>query len=93
MQAGGVLMKGKQPNRLDDITKNCLDEFRRHWECLEDNNQQLWQCRTAEWKLNGCVFDKLGLEKTLPGAPKDEPPVHLLKRQIYSRQKYFKEDE
>ncbi|KAL8944926.1 MAG: hypothetical protein Q9216_000087 [Gyalolechia sp. 2 TL-2023] len=44
---------------LEDINKNCLEEFRRHWNCLENNNQQLWQCRPHEWKLNGCVFDKL----------------------------------
>lgn len=44
---------------LEDVNKNCLEEFRRHWNCLENNNQQLWQCRRFEWKLNGCVFDKL----------------------------------
>ncbi|KAI4262953.1 MAG: hypothetical protein L6R42_001878 [Xanthoria sp. 1 TBL-2021] len=70
---------------IDDITKNCLQEFRNHWECLEDNNQQLWQCRKWEWKLNGCVFHKLGLEKKIPGAPEHETPVHLRKRQIYGQ--------
>ena len=45
--------------RIDDINKNCLEQFRAHWECLDDNNQQLFHCRTQEWKLNGCVFDKL----------------------------------
>jgi CHCH domain len=45
--------------RLDDINKHCLTEFRKHWTCLENNNQQLWQCRPAEWKLNKCVFDSL----------------------------------
>ncbi|KAL8651590.1 MAG: hypothetical protein Q9210_003173 [Variospora velana] len=69
---------------LEDINKNCLDEFRRHWNCLENNNQQLWQCRKHEWKLNGCVFDKLKLEKKIPDAPANETPVHLRKRQIYS---------
>ncbi|KAI4094087.1 MAG: hypothetical protein LQ339_007548 [Xanthoria mediterranea] len=70
---------------IDDITKNCLQEFRNHWECLEDNNQQLWQCRKWEWNLNGCVFRKLGLEKKIPGAPEHETPVHLRRRQIYSQ--------
>ncbi|KAL8877602.1 MAG: hypothetical protein Q9198_004411, partial [Flavoplaca austrocitrina] len=70
---------------IDDITKNCLQEFRNHWECLEDNNQQLWQCRKWEWKLNGCVYQKLGLEKNIPGAPEHELPVHLRRRQIYSQ--------
>ncbi|KAI4242682.1 MAG: hypothetical protein L6R40_003903 [Gallowayella cf. fulva] len=72
-------------NRIDDITKNCLQEFRNHWECLEENNQQLWQCRKWEWRLNGCVYTKLGLEKKIPGAPEHETPVHLRKRQIYSQ--------
>ncbi|KAL8735685.1 MAG: hypothetical protein Q9181_002748 [Wetmoreana brouardii] len=70
---------------LEDINKNCLEQFRQHWNCLEYNNQQLWQCRKYEWKLNSCVFDKLGLEKKIPGAPENETPVHLRKRQIYSR--------
>jgi hypothetical protein len=44
---------------IEDINKHCLTEFRKHWNCLENNNQQLWQCRPAEWKLNKCVFDNL----------------------------------
>ncbi|KAI7510204.1 NADH-ubiquinone oxidoreductase 20.8 kDa, partial [Hortaea werneckii] len=42
---------------LEDINKSCLDEFRKHWECLDNNNQQLWQCRRWERPLNKCVFD------------------------------------
>lgn len=45
--------------RIDDINKSCLEQFRAHWECLDNNNQQMWHCRPQEWKLNGCVFDKL----------------------------------
>jgi hypothetical protein len=41
------------------VNKHCLEEFRKHWTCLDNNNQQLWQCRPAEWKLNKCVFDNL----------------------------------
>lgn len=44
---------------IQDINTNCLEQFRAHWECLDDNNHQMWQCRAAEWKLNKCVFDKL----------------------------------
>jgi NADH dehydrogenase (ubiquinone) 1 alpha subcomplex subunit 8 len=44
---------------IDDINKSCLEQFRSHWQCLDDNNQQLWQCRPAEWKLNKCVFENL----------------------------------
>lgn len=45
--------------RLDDINKSCLEEFRKHWTCLDNNNQQLWQCRKLERGLNKCVFDNL----------------------------------
>lgn len=45
--------------RLDDVNKHCLAEFRAHWQCLDNNNQQLWQCRKFERPLNKCVFDNL----------------------------------
>lgn len=44
---------------IEDVNKHCLAEFRKHWTCLDDNNQQLWQCRAPEWKLNKCVFENL----------------------------------
>jgi len=69
---------------LSDINANCLEEFRRHWDCLEHNNQQLWHCRRPERKLNACVFEKLNLEKIIPDTPKNEVPVHLREKQIYS---------
>ncbi|WPH01096.1 NADH-ubiquinone oxidoreductase 20.8 kDa subunit [Acrodontium crateriforme] len=69
---------------LEDINKSCLEEFRKHWQCLENNNQQLWQCRRWERPLNNCVFEKLNLEKKIPGAPEGETPVHLRKRQIFA---------
>ncbi|MCJ1358589.1 MAG: hypothetical protein MMC33_008589 [Icmadophila ericetorum] len=70
---------------LSDINASCLEEFRKHWQCLDNNNHQLWQCRKYEWKLNGCVFDKLKLEKQIPGSPSGEEPVHLRQRQIYAK--------
>ncbi|KAI0845833.1 NADH dehydrogenase, alpha subcomplex, subunit 8 [Daldinia vernicosa] len=69
---------------IDDINTHCLDEFRKHWQCLDNNNHQLWQCRKDEWKLSKCVFDNLKLEKTIPDSPKDKPPVHLRTKQIYA---------
>ncbi|KAK3704073.1 ndufa8, NADH-ubiquinone oxidoreductase complex I 19kd subunit [Vermiconidia calcicola] len=69
---------------LEDINKSCLEEFRKHWTCLDDNNQQLWQCRRLERGLNKCVFDNLKLEKTIPGTPENEVPVHLRKKQIFA---------
>ncbi|KAL2173562.1 uncharacterized protein P884DRAFT_251523 [Thermothelomyces heterothallicus CBS 202.75] len=69
---------------LEDINKSCLEQFRAHWQCLENNNQQLWQCRPAEWKLNKCVYDNLHLEKVIPDQPKNSTPVHLRQKQIFA---------
>ncbi|TGO29754.1 hypothetical protein BPAE_0011g00260 [Botrytis paeoniae] len=69
---------------IEDVNKHCLEEFRKHWKCLDNNNQQLWQCRPQEWKLNKCVFDNLKIEKVIPDTPVGETPVHLRKRQIYA---------
>lgn len=44
---------------IKDINTNCLDQFKAHWECLENNNHHLWECRRPEMQLNTCVFEKL----------------------------------
>lgn len=74
---------------IQDINNSCLTEFRKHWDCLENNNQQLYHCRYLEWPLNACVFDKLNLKKEIPDSPKGEVPVHLRKMQTYSRNGKF----
>ncbi|EFX01888.1 NADH-ubiquinone oxidoreductasesubunit [Grosmannia clavigera kw1407] len=68
---------------IDDINKSCLESFHSHWQCLDNNNQQLWQCRPEEWKLNKCVFENLNLEKVIPDASKGTP-IHLRSKQIYA---------
>ncbi|KAF2261631.1 NADH dehydrogenase, alpha subcomplex, subunit 8 [Lojkania enalia] len=69
---------------IKDLNEHCLTEFRTHWQCLENHNQQLWNCRSEERRLNKCVFDKLKLEKKIPDTPKGETPVHLRGKQIFS---------
>ncbi|KAI9860969.1 MAG: hypothetical protein M1824_002735 [Vezdaea acicularis] len=69
---------------LHDVNKHCLEEFRKHWECLDDRNQQLWHCRGPERSLNKCVFDNLKLEKTIPGAPANVEPIHLRRKMIFA---------
>ncbi|KAI1323614.1 NADH-ubiquinone oxidoreductase 20.8 kDa subunit [Xylariaceae sp. FL0255] len=76
---------------IDDMNKHCLEEFRKHWQCLDNNNHQLWQCRKPEWKLNQCVYDNLKLEKQIPDTPKDQIPVHLRTKQIYAHYPIFKD--
>ncbi|KAB8076870.1 hypothetical protein BDV29DRAFT_189112 [Aspergillus leporis] len=70
---------------IKDINTHCLKQFTAHWECLENNNHHLWECRKPEMELNKCVFDKLGLKKTIPGAPENQTPVHLRPKQIYAQ--------
>ncbi|KAF2097411.1 NADH-ubiquinone oxidoreductase-like protein 20.8 kDa subunit [Rhizodiscina lignyota] len=69
---------------LEDINKHCIEQFRGHWKCLERNNQQMWNCRGPEIQLNKCVFDNIGLEKVIPGTPKDTIPIHLRDKQVFA---------
>ncbi|EXJ93842.1 NADH dehydrogenase (ubiquinone) 1 alpha subcomplex 8 [Capronia coronata CBS 617.96] len=69
---------------LADINKNCLEEFRAHWMCLENNNHQLWQCRRPERVMNRCVFQKIGLQKTIPETPEGQTPIHLRDKQLFA---------
>ncbi|KAI5800258.1 NADH-ubiquinone oxidoreductase 20.8 kDa subunit [Peziza echinospora] len=61
---------------IDDINKHCLIEFKSHWECLDNHNQQMWNCRKEEKPLNDCVFKHLGLRKVIPEVPKGRTPIH-----------------
>ncbi|KAL1845146.1 hypothetical protein VTK73DRAFT_1037 [Phialemonium thermophilum] len=88
-----LLTAGTPGYRIDDINKSCLDEFRTHWQCLDNNNHQLWQCRPAEWKLNKCVYENLKLEKVVPDQPKNSTPVHLRRKQIYAHNPILRKDE
>ncbi|KAI9044997.1 coiled-coil-helix-coiled-coil-helix domain-containing protein [Aspergillus affinis] len=95
MEANGkgeteCLKEGRKVTRcaasvIKDINTHCLKQFSAHWECLEQHNHHLWDCRKAEQDLNSCVFDKLGLKKTIPGAPENQVPVHLRPKQIFSK--------
>ena len=48
---------------LKDINKYCFDEFKLHYECLEQNNQYFSRCRSSEGVLSKCVFDNMKLVK------------------------------
>jgi len=51
--------RSRTRDRLEDINTHCLEQFRTHWKCLDNNNHQLWQCRPEEWKLSKCVYDNM----------------------------------
>lgn len=65
---------------LQDINKYCFDEFKLHYECLEQENHRLGNCRKAESVFNKCIFKHLGLEKTIPGAKEQ---IHLKENPIF----------
>lgn len=46
-------------NSIKDINTHCLEEFKAHADCLENNNHYQFECRRPEMSLNKCVFDKL----------------------------------
>lgn len=46
-------------DRIKDINTHCLKQFNAHWQCLENNNHHMFECRKPEMDLNQCVFDKL----------------------------------
>lgn len=46
-------------DRIKDINTHCLKQFNAHWQCLENNNHHMFECRKPEMDLNQCVFEKL----------------------------------
>ena len=65
---------------LKDINKYCFDEFKLHYECLEQNNQYFSRCRSSEGVLSKCVFDNMKLVKKIPGV---EQQIQDKKNPIY----------
>ncbi|EIN10491.1 NADH dehydrogenase alpha subcomplex subunit 8 [Punctularia strigosozonata HHB-11173 SS5] len=64
------------------MRENCAKEFEAHWNCLEHNNHAYNLCRKQERPLNNCMFEKLGLKKTIPGTPAGKTPIHEVKNPI-----------
>ncbi|KIJ69858.1 hypothetical protein HYDPIDRAFT_77685 [Hydnomerulius pinastri MD-312] len=86
---GRCLKEGRRVTRCatDLITKmreNCLEQFDAHWSCLEMNNQEYYACRKPERTLNKCMFEKLGLTKTIPGSPAGQKQIHEVEKPIYT---------
>ena len=65
---------------MKDLNKYCFDEFKLHYECLEQNNQYFSRCRASEGVLSKCVFDNLKLVKKIPGV---EEQIQDKKNPIY----------
>ncbi|TDL29899.1 NADH dehydrogenase alpha subcomplex subunit 8 [Rickenella mellea] len=83
------LKEGRRVTRCatDLITKmreNCLKDFDLHAACLEKNNHEYYACRKPERSLNKCMFEKLGLTKTIPGSPEGKTPIHLVEKPVFT---------
>jgi len=68
---------------IEKLRENCAQQFEKHWQCLELNNQEYYHCRKQERSLNKCVFDKMGLTKTIPGSPPGQKQIHEVERPIF----------
>lgn len=66
---------------IKDINTHCLEEFKAHADCLENNNHYQFECRKPEMSLNKCVFDKLVRTHLLPAkAAYTCPPFRNVRR-------------
>ncbi|KAF7332580.1 NADH-ubiquinone oxidoreductase [Mycena kentingensis (nom. inval.)] len=71
---------------INKLREHCFQQYEKHWQCLEWENHEYYRCRKHEKPLNACVFEKLGLAKTIPDTPEGRIPIHedpnpILKRQ------------
>ncbi|KAG8938867.1 hypothetical protein FRC03_006833, partial [Tulasnella sp. 419] len=69
---------------IEKLRQNCAETFEKHWQCLELNNQDYHRCRKPERAFNSCVFQKLGLVKTIPGTPEGQVPIHEKKNPVFT---------
>ncbi|KAI6135142.1 Ndufa8, NADH-ubiquinone oxidoreductase complex I 19kd subunit [Pisolithus croceorrhizus] len=86
---GACLKEGRRVTRcatdlINKMRENCLEQFETHWNCLELNNQEYYACRKPERSLNKCMFEKLGLVKTIPGTPPSRKQIHEVENPIYT---------
>ncbi|KAL7752978.1 ndufa8, NADH-ubiquinone oxidoreductase complex I 19kd subunit [Sorochytrium milnesiophthora] len=68
---------------LAKIKASCGEEFKAHWQCLDNKNHEAQYCRKQERVFNDCVFQRMGLQKHIPDTPKGEKPIHLKEKPIY----------
>ncbi|KAJ8087140.1 ndufa8, NADH-ubiquinone oxidoreductase complex I 19kd subunit [Marasmius tenuissimus] len=85
---GHCLKEGRRVTRcatdlIAKMRENCLSQFQEHWNCLENNNQEYYMCRKPERSLNKCMFEKLGLTKTIPGTPAGQKPIHEVESPVF----------
>ncbi|KZV97274.1 NADH-ubiquinone oxidoreductase subunit [Exidia glandulosa HHB12029] len=65
---------------INKLRENCQQEWDKHWDCLEQRNQEFYRCRKAESALNACVLEKLGIKKEIPNS---KIQVHTIAKPVF----------
>lgn len=86
--AGACLKEGRKVTRcgldlIEKLKKNCGVEWENYWKCYDKNNHTFYPCRKEESVFDGCVFEKLGLKKTIPETPEGQTQIHLKEKPLY----------
>ena len=48
------------------VKASCNEEFTKYWSCLDYNNQDFTKCRGSQAKFDGCMLEKLKIERPKP---------------------------
>ena len=48
------------------VKTSCNEEFTKYWSCLDYNNQDFTKCRGSQAKFDGCMLEKLKIERPKP---------------------------
>ena len=49
------------------VKGSCNEEFTNYWTCLDHNNQDFSRCRRPQSTFDGCMVEKLKIERPTPG--------------------------
>ncbi len=52
------------------VKETCNESFTAHWTCLDHNNQMQRFCRKTQAKYDGCMLEKMNLERA--GSQREE---------------------
>ena len=48
------------------VKASCNEEFTNYWTCLDYNNQDFTKCRKSQATFDGCMLEKLKIERPKP---------------------------
>ncbi len=53
-------------NFFKKVKASCNEEFTNYWTCLDYSNQDFTRCRKAQATFDGCMLEKLKIERPKP---------------------------